>query len=200
MFDAKPEFVFRTDTKLVQVAIVFLGYKHVPRFFNQGRIYCDETLIVDNLDFIYELNILEATYTDEMKRKHSMTYVCGSAVTEKPQNKCGAYLVLANITIISTIKLAYEVIVPMTTFNIFAKITYLPRLFGVWTFEIVQTLDNMAFKVIAYNGVAMRTCTHTRRELGFQFYNVNYRALLPYTANTYLLGHWLLFQTGNYKI
>jgi hypothetical protein len=40
-------------------------------------------LIDDNRDFIYELKILGATYTDEMKRKFPMTYTCAAAVAEK---------------------------------------------------------------------------------------------------------------------
>jgi hypothetical protein len=37
-----------------------------------------------------------------------------------------------------TIMLAYKVIVPMTTFNVWAPIRYLPRAFRVWTLKIVQ--------------------------------------------------------------
>jgi hypothetical protein len=36
-------------------------------------ICCNDTLIVDNLDFIYEPNIFGTTYTDEMKIKNPMT-------------------------------------------------------------------------------------------------------------------------------
>jgi hypothetical protein len=48
-------------------------------------ICCNDILIVDNLDFIYELNISGPTYTDEMKGKHPMTYTSASIVTEKSQ-------------------------------------------------------------------------------------------------------------------
>jgi hypothetical protein len=67
-----------------------------------------------------------------------------------------------DIDIGSTIRLAYEVIIPMTTFNIFARIRHLPCFFGVWTLEIVPSLDNMVCKVIDYNGITTSTCTHAK--------------------------------------
>jgi hypothetical protein len=150
-FDVEREFAFTTNTLLPVAATVFFGDKFVAGFFYQVLIFCNDTLIVDNLDFTYELNILGATYTDEIKRKHSMTYTCTSAVTEKLQDQCGVYLDLDGIAIGSPIRLAYEVIIPMTTLNIFDRIQYWHRFFGVWTFEIVPTLDNMVYKVIDYN-------------------------------------------------
>jgi hypothetical protein len=45
------------------------------------------------------------------------------------------------IAIGSTIGNAYEVIGPITTFNIFARIPYLPRFCEVWTLKIIPTLD-----------------------------------------------------------
>jgi hypothetical protein len=66
-FDVERKFVFTTDTLLTQVTTVFIGDKQTAGFFNQELICCNDTLIVDNLDFIYDLNILGATYSDEMK-------------------------------------------------------------------------------------------------------------------------------------
>jgi hypothetical protein len=71
---------------------------------------CKDILIVDNLDFIYELNILEATYIDEMKRKHTVKYTCASFVTEKSQDVYGVYLGMNGIAIGSTIRLADELL------------------------------------------------------------------------------------------
>jgi hypothetical protein len=90
----------------------------------------NDTLIVDNLDFIYELNILGTTYTHEMKRKYPMIYHCVSVVTKKSQDVCGIYLDMNNVVTGSTIRLAYEVIIPIATFNIFARIRYLASFFG----------------------------------------------------------------------
>jgi len=59
------------------------------------------------MDFLYELNILGATHTDELKRKHPMTYTCARAVTEKCQDVCGVYLGMNNVATGSTIKLSY---------------------------------------------------------------------------------------------
>jgi hypothetical protein len=157
-------------------------------------------LIVDNLDFIYELNILGATYSDEMKRKYPMTFTCAAAVTEKSQDMCWVYLDMNGIAIGSTIKLAYEVIIPMTTFNIFARIRYLPSFFGVWILEIVPTSDNMVCKVLDYNRIAVNTCTANRKDLAFNFYNVNNIAYFGYTAAVDRLNHWIQFQERNYQI
>jgi hypothetical protein len=88
-FDVARDFVITIDSQLAQPITVFLGDKHAAGLFNQVQICCNTTLLVDNLNVIYQLNILGATYTDEMKRKHPMTYTCESAVTEKSQDICG---------------------------------------------------------------------------------------------------------------
>jgi hypothetical protein len=96
---------------------------------------CNDTLIVDNIDFIYELNSLGTTITDKRKREHSMTHTCASVVAEKSRDICGAFLDAKSIAIGSTIRLAYEVNAPKTTFNIFVCIRYLPNFFGVWSLD-----------------------------------------------------------------
>jgi hypothetical protein len=106
---------------------------------------------------------------------------------------------MANITPDSTIRLVYEVIVSMTTFNIFARIRCLPCFFRVWTLEIVPTLDNLVCEVIDYKGLAMKTCSHANRKVVFQFYNINNKAYFSDLASTHPLGHWIQFQTGNYQ-
>jgi hypothetical protein len=50
---------------------------------------------------------------------------------------------MADIALDSIIRFAYEVIVTMVAFNIFILIRFLPHFFGVYTFEIAPTLDNM---------------------------------------------------------
>jgi hypothetical protein len=62
-----------------------------------------------------------------------------------------------------------EVIIPMTTLNIFNRMRYLLRFFGIWTFEIVHTLDNMVCIAVDSNGISMNTCTHARRNMYFNF-------------------------------
>jgi hypothetical protein len=66
----------------------------------------------------------------------------------------------------SKIRVAYEVIVPMTTFNVFAHIRYLHSFFGVWTLEVVPMLDNMVCKAFDYNDVAMSIYSSVNREPG----------------------------------
>jgi hypothetical protein len=66
-FDAEREFVITTNAQLVPATKVFLGSKRSTGFFDQVNICCNDALRVDNLDVISEVNILGATYTDEMK-------------------------------------------------------------------------------------------------------------------------------------
>jgi hypothetical protein len=87
----------------------------------------------------------------------------------------------------------------MTTLNIFTRIRYLPNFFGVCTLEIITTLDNMVFKIIDYNGIAMNTCSHAKIEAAFRFYSSN-KVFSPSLADGDPLEHWLQFQTGNYEI
>jgi hypothetical protein len=104
-----------------------------------------------------------------MKRKHSMTYICESAVTKKSPDVCWVYFYMYDVVIGSAIRFAYSVSVPMTIFHIFACKSYLPRFFGVWTLEIFPMWDNMVWMVIDYNNIGANICTHTNREAGFQF-------------------------------
>jgi hypothetical protein len=71
---------------------VFLRNNHDPDFFDQECICYNDTLIGDNLDIIKEMNIQDATYSDEMKGKHHMTYICSVSVIEKSQDICRVYL------------------------------------------------------------------------------------------------------------
>jgi hypothetical protein len=77
----------------------------------------------------------------------------------------------------STLSMKCEVIIPMTTFNLFTQIRFFPDFFGNWIFEIVPTLDNMVIKVINYNGIAMNALnTHANKELAYEFYKVGIKA------------------------
>jgi hypothetical protein len=57
-FDAEREFICTTDVQFEPATSVFFGHKDSTGFFSQARILCNDTLIVENLDFIHELNIL----------------------------------------------------------------------------------------------------------------------------------------------
>jgi hypothetical protein len=58
--------------------IEFLGDKHTTNFFRQVRIYCNDTLITESLDFIYETNILGETFSDNIKYKYPKTFTAAS--------------------------------------------------------------------------------------------------------------------------
>jgi hypothetical protein len=78
--------------------------------------------MVDNLELIYQLNILEVTYSDEINREYTMAYISAATFTEKSQEVCEVYLDMNNAPIGSTIRFSYEVIMPMTAFNILTRI------------------------------------------------------------------------------
>jgi hypothetical protein len=67
-----------------------------------------------------------------------MIYTRASVVIDKSQECCGVYLDINCITIDFTIRIASEVIVLMTTFNIFVHIRDLSIFFGIYALEIVQ--------------------------------------------------------------
>jgi hypothetical protein len=66
--------------------IVFLCNKQEANIILQVSICCNKTLIVDNLDFIYELNILRPTASDENKRKYPIEFICALTVTNKERD------------------------------------------------------------------------------------------------------------------
>jgi hypothetical protein len=74
---------------------------------------------------------------------------------------------MTSIAFGSSIRQAYEIIVSKITFKIFPHIRYLPDFFGVWTLEIVPTLDKMVFKLINYNDRAVNIDSHANREAAF---------------------------------
>jgi hypothetical protein len=77
----------------------------------------------------------------------------------------------------SILSVKCEVIIPMTTFNLFTRIRYFPDFFGNWIFEIVPTLDNMVIKAINYNRIAMNALNiHTNKELAYQFHKIDIKS------------------------
>jgi hypothetical protein len=67
----------------------------------------------------------------------------------------------------SPVTVKYNINIPMTTDNLFDKLSYLPTFFGNWALDIVPTLDNMIMKVIDNNGVASNTYTHSNKEMAY---------------------------------
>jgi hypothetical protein len=48
---------------------IFLGDKHAGNFIQQFRICCNDITITENLEFVYETNILGATIADSVKSR-----------------------------------------------------------------------------------------------------------------------------------
>jgi hypothetical protein len=96
---------------------ILLGDKHAARFISQVRIYWNDTVIVENLAFVYEVNIIRAAFSDEIKRKYPMTFTYVLTLANKERNVYGVYMNLNGIASRSILSDKYEVIIPMTTFN-----------------------------------------------------------------------------------
>jgi hypothetical protein len=113
----KRDLIYTIDAQLTNPATIFLGKKHAANFISQALICCTDTLIVDNLDFVYETNILGAPFSEEIKRKNLMTFTYISVVVNKEMNICGIYMDLNGIAARSSLSVKYEVILPIPTFN-----------------------------------------------------------------------------------
>jgi hypothetical protein len=58
----------------VSAATVFFGNKYAANFIGQAWIYCNDTFRVDDLDFVYEVNIVVAIFSDKTKRKYPIAF------------------------------------------------------------------------------------------------------------------------------
>jgi hypothetical protein len=68
----KKVFIHTPDTQLANPTMMILGDKHAAYFMTQVGICSLYTFIADSFDFIDEVNILIATFSDEIKRKYQM--------------------------------------------------------------------------------------------------------------------------------
>jgi hypothetical protein len=57
-----------------QNLVAFVGDKHAANFIKQFRICCNDNTITENLDFVYETNIIGATIADSIKSTKPETY------------------------------------------------------------------------------------------------------------------------------
>jgi hypothetical protein len=94
---------YTRDADPSQSTIVFIGDKHEANFFRQLRIYYNDTLITESLDFVDETNILGATFSDNIKYKYPKTFtaalgviqsgpIVANAVDMRYSNVCGTYI------------------------------------------------------------------------------------------------------------
>jgi hypothetical protein len=122
-----------------QIALV--GDKHAGNFIKQFRICCNDNTITENLDFLYETNILGETIPDSIQSKKPETFTPISnlipvgdpavAIDDKERAACGQYInfrVLNNNTIVT---LRYFITISMTTFTLFDKLRYLSTFFAI---------------------------------------------------------------------
>jgi hypothetical protein len=153
-------------------AQIFLGDKHSANFMKQFRICCNDMTITENLDFVYETNILGAIISDATKFNKPEIFTAAGSLSSGERSVCGKYMSLNLVNPNNSITVKYSINIPMTTFNLFEKMRYLPTFFGNWTLDIIPTLDNMIVKVINIGGVAITQCNHIRRSASFQCYGV----------------------------
>jgi hypothetical protein len=120
--------------------VAFIGDKHDDNFIKQFRICCNDNTITENLDFVYETNILGVTIPDSIKSSKPETYTSitnispldavNTAVVDKERAGCRQFVNFNTLANDSLITLIYPIIIPMTTFHLFDKLRYLPTFFG----------------------------------------------------------------------
>jgi hypothetical protein len=107
-----------------------LGYIHAANTLKQVKIYCNDRLIVESLDYVFETNILRAPFSDAIKLKYPETFSSNNAVINMNKEICDVYINPNGWVNNSTISVKYHITIPMTTFNLLARITYLSNFFG----------------------------------------------------------------------
>jgi hypothetical protein len=118
---------------------------------------------------------------------------------------CGTYINLpSTLGNGDIIQVEYEIVIPMTIFNLLARLRFLPSFFWTWKIELVTTLENMVSKVISYYAGAAKvlqtSATNVNRELAFQFYNVNTHNYYIQATGGDPLTHWVQFAPEHYVI
>ncbi|GMO19384.1 MAG: hypothetical protein Ta2E_10290 [Mycoplasmoidaceae bacterium] len=183
---------YTIDTNLTQPTTVFLVDKHAANFFKQVRIYCNDTLITKSFEFVFEINLLRALFSDADKNTFHDTYAALSAVLAKNMDVCDTYFDMNDLATGSVFSVIYNVIIPMTIFNLLSRIRYLPTYFGTWKIEIIPTLDNMVSKVVDYNGLSIyNPNAHANCHLQLKIYNVGTINNFVYAANANSLLHYI---------
>jgi hypothetical protein len=128
--------------------------------------------IPENLDFVFETNILGATTSDSIKFKKLETFTATGTIDNGERAFCGNYIYLTGLNSNNSVMVKYSINIPMTNVNLFDKISILPTFFGNWTLDIIPTLENMIMKDINIGGVSTITCTDVKKETKFQCYGV----------------------------
>jgi hypothetical protein len=167
-------------------------------FIKQFRICWNDITITENLDFVFETNILGATISDSVKQRKPETFTPVGDIDASVRSVCGRYINMRAINPGSPLVEKYNINIPMTTFNIFDKIRYLPTFFGNWTLEIVPTIDNMIMKVIENNNID--TNTHINKEMAYQYYGVGTPCYYPVAAVADPSATWIMLTPQSYKI
>jgi hypothetical protein len=86
-------------------ANIFHGDKPPCNFIKQFRICCNDITITENLDFVYETNILGATIADSVKLTKPGTFTSVGHLDSYERHGCRKYINLANLVPGSTVAL-----------------------------------------------------------------------------------------------
>jgi hypothetical protein len=156
--------------------------------------------ITESSDFVYETNILGATIPDSIKVKQHNTYTATQSLDDSISSVCGKDSDFKSVNPSSPITITYFIKIPMTTFNLFDKMRYLPTFFGNWTLDIVPTLENMIMKIIRYNVFDTKGCTHNNKILSAQCYGVGTECYFPTVAGVDPYLTWIMLTPRGYRI
>jgi hypothetical protein len=153
LLDVERDFIYTKQGAVAFAAdtIVLVGDKYAGNFIQWFRICCNDTPITENLEFVFETNILGATIADSVKSTKPETFTVvgdidkidnANAVTviDNGRSICEKYINLRALLPGSPVKLRYNIKTPMTSFNLFDKLRYLPTFFGNWTLDIIPIL------------------------------------------------------------
>jgi hypothetical protein len=129
----------------------FVGDAHSANFIKSYRIVVSDHTVSESQDFVYETNILRATYTDQVKgrQRNVLTPTNGNW---NAGDRCGRVIDLRGIPSGTTLAIDYEINIPMCAFNILSRMRYLPSFFGDWQIHVIPTLDNMIYMWENING------------------------------------------------
>jgi len=129
----------------------FFGEKHSAGLIKVLNITAGDKTVYNNQDFVYETNILRALYTDEaILRQNSLTTYAYNVDNEKNSVVGAIFDLHAAVTDMGpiTLEFTYESIIPAVTFNLLARLRWLPSFFSLWQLRITPTIENMVCKIV----------------------------------------------------
>jgi hypothetical protein len=171
---------------------VFFGDKNSDNFIKQFKICCNNITITENLDFVFETNILVASIADLVTARKPETLTPDGEIDVFGSSICGKYINKRTILYGSPVVVKYNINIPMKTFYLFDKLRYLPKFFGNLKLDIVPTFYNMIMKVIDNIGINTNTCSNVNKEMAYQCFGVGIPCYYPVATGQDPSATWIM--------